>query len=131
MSDCIVKPKNYKGYRRARFNGRVVGAHRIAWEKANGPIPEGMSVCHRCNNKSCENPDHLYLGTHKQNIQDAWADGLVPKMQGERHGKARLTEQQVLEIRASDLSRSKLAEMYQVHRATIQHIVERKSWRHI
>ena len=131
MSDCIVIPKGYPGYRKVYHEGKSVYAHRRAWEKANGPIPEGMEVCHRCNNKGCENPDHLYVASHKQNLADAMKDGLIPKIQGERHGKARLKEQQVLDIRASDLGYNELAEMYQVHRSTIQHIVERRSWRHI
>ena len=131
MSDCIVKPKNYEGYRRINFEGRLQGAHRVAWIKAHGPVPDGMDVCHSCNNKECENPDHLYLGTRSENISHAHRDGLCNPARGERQGSSRLKEHQVLEIRASELSRKELAEMYGVAHQTIDAVINRRSWRHI
>lgn len=56
---------------------RLIRAHRAAYLYEYGGIPSGLFVCHRCNNKSCVNPAHLYVATHKQNIQDASADGLM------------------------------------------------------
>lgn len=58
-----------------RRNGRTYLTHRLTWEWANGPIPEGMNVCHKCDNPPCCNPDHLFLGTQRDNIRDCVVKG--------------------------------------------------------
>lgn len=58
------------GYGRICRNGKQYLAHRYVWEEENGPIPEGMNVCHHCDNPPCINIDHLFLGTHNDNVQD-------------------------------------------------------------
>jgi len=63
------------GYGRVNFNGQRFVAHRLAWELTNGPIPEGLFVLHKCDNPPCINPDHLFLGTNKDNTQDMLAKG--------------------------------------------------------
>jgi hypothetical protein len=78
-----------------RTNGRGYGkdgktyAHRDAWELANGPIPAGMVICHSCDNPLCVNPDHLFLGTQKENMQDAGAKGRLAKPYRLTTGQAR------------------------------------------
>ena len=130
--DCIEWEGSMSlGYGRVWKNGKYHKAHRVAWEKANGPIPEGMCVCHRCNNKACVNPDHLYLATSRQNTIDAYRDGLIKSRTGEDHQNSKLTEADVLEIRATNISCGKGAIKYGVDRMTISNVKNRKVWRRI
>jgi hypothetical protein len=77
------------GYAKTSYQGRPEWAHRAAWQKANGPIPEGMWVLHRCDVPLCINPDHLFLGTHRDNMADMRAKGRSAKgrsAKGDRSG---------------------------------------------
>lgn len=64
-------------------------AHRVAWTIANGPIPEGMSVCHTCDNPPCVNPDHLFIGTNQDNVDDMVSKGRMPHLTAANLGKTR------------------------------------------
>ena len=68
-------PTNTFGYGRMTHGGRLQVAHRLSWAEFKGPIPDGISVLHTCDNPSCINPNHLWLGTYSDNIRDAWAKG--------------------------------------------------------
>lgn len=70
------RAKNQHGYGRVGQDGKNRFAHRVSYEAFVGPIPDGLNVCHRCNNKGCVNPEHLYAASQRQNIIDAWRDGL-------------------------------------------------------
>jgi hypothetical protein len=92
------------GYGAIRIGNRTRTTHRVAWELTYGAIPDGMFVCHRCDNRRCCNPSHLFLGTNQDNMRDASAKGRLkgigrPTLRGERHHQCRLTDKQVVVIR--------------------------------
>lgn len=99
-----------KGYGQIGTGGKhgIDYAHRVSYEMHNGPIPEGLHVLHRCDNPPCVRPDHLFIGTHTDNMQDMWAkgrgkcDGAGRK--GEANGNHKLTDGQVTEIRSRNLN---------------------------
>lgn len=110
-------------------HGVQVRAHRWAWEQCNGPIPQGMFVCHKCDTPLCVNPGHLFLGTLAQNHSD-----MVSKKRhnfGLCHPMRKLSESDVLEIRRSPDSQAKAARRFGVSRATIWNIRSGKQWRHL
>lgn len=81
-----------KGYGRFTFRGKVFSAHRVSWVLYNGIIPDKQMVLHKCNNRQCVNPDHLYLGNHKDNMQDK-ANRFL------RSVRRKLSDKQVYEVR--------------------------------
>jgi len=110
--------------------------HRFSWELHHGPIPEGMFVCHHCDNPPCVNPAHLFLGTLQDNHADMMAKGrhFSPGTPGELHPNHKLNEDQVRLIRqcfSQGDTRSDLARRYAVSWTNIDDIVRYKSWRHI
>lgn len=121
------------GYGRFWLNGRFVAAHRFAWEQENGSVPEGLEVCHRCDNPPCVRPDHLFLGTTQENINDMVAKGRHRGPIGERAPKAKLTADKVREIRnryPAEPIRA-LAREYSVSPHSIRCIVQGRTWRHV
>jgi hypothetical protein len=120
----------FKGHRTPLGYGRVnnVYTHRIAYEREFGPIPEGLVVCHRCDNPPCCRPDHLFAGTVAENNADAGTKG---RKGGEASGMAVLTTADVLEIRrrsATGESRASVARAFGVSSPTVTRIVQRKTW---
>lgn len=118
-------------------------AHRIAWELIHGPIPEGLFVCHHCDNPPCCNPAHLFLGSPKDNSADRdrkgrgipWDTPPARRSRGERHPRARLTETDVRAIRseyaAGGISQQALADRFGIAQTAISHVVRRTTWAHI
>jgi hypothetical protein len=116
------------------YQGKSIHAHRFSWMLLNGEIPFGIQVQHTCDNGSCVNPNHLYLGTQSENLKDAFRRKRRDQ-HGENHTHNILNNRQVLEIRgryeSGDISQRALGEEYGVARTTIEHIVIGKNWRHI
>ena len=113
---------------------KSVSTHRISYELTYGEIPIGMEVCHKCDNPSCVNPSHLFLGTRQDNIDDRERKGRNNPPKGEKHAKAKLTEADVLAIRTKRLqgvSFGKLAKEYGVCKKTIQDAVSGKHWSYL
>lgn len=109
------------------IKGKTQYAYRVAWELTYGFIPSGLEVCHKCDNPHCVNPDHLFLGTHQDNMND-----MVSKKRsrsGEFSPKAKLTWIQVEEIRNSPESQKTLAKRYSVSRQLIGKIKRLIYWR--
>lgn len=110
------------------------GAHRVAWELAYGTPPGDLHVRHRCDNPPCQNPDHLELGTHLENMQDMVARKRYHVVVGSKHGKSKITEDDVREMRAlysSGLTQKALAKAYGVTQANVSLIVRREAWQHV
>lgn len=118
-----------KGYGKYFIDGRTVGAHRWAYIFAKGPIPAGQVIRHTCDNPPCCNPDHLLAGTHAQNMQDAIDRSRTTR--GQRNGMARLSPDQVREIRqraAADEEPLSLAAEFDVHHNTVYRLLARETW---
>lgn len=137
-----TKAKDRRGYGRLYFQGKTLLAHRLAYSLMNGVLDPGICVCHRCDNPSCCNPSHLFLGTKADNHQDMMSKGRHPSItspgyhsRGESHNQAKLTDAQVLEIVAlyanEDISQRKLAAMYGVSQRTITKIVLGIGWKSV
>jgi hypothetical protein len=134
--------KNHDGYGRINIS-RAIMAHRLSWIIHNGPIPEGMRVCHKCDEhlhpldtsyRACVNPDHLFLGTQRDNILDMERKGRgrhlgVP---GERNGCAKLTVDKVRQIRAIGRSKpqSAIAREFGMTQTMVSRILNGKAWIH-
>lgn len=109
---------------------RSVLAHRHAYEVAVGPIPPGLKVRHHCDTPACVRPDHLIAGTQKQNVDDCVRRGRRSPQAGAANHAAKLSRQQVAEIRQLRglVSQSELALRYGVSQATIGDIIRGRSW---
>lgn len=116
------------------INKVIILAHRFSYFFYKGNIPEGMEICHKCDNRRCVNPNHLFLGTHYDNMHDAIKKNKITHEKGETHARAKLTEKEVYEIKGllkNGMMQRRIAEKYGVHEETIRCIKIGRNWRHL
>lgn len=110
---------------------RNLKAHRASWLVQKGTIPDGLCVCHRCDNPSCVNPEHLFLGTHDDNMKDMAAKGRADPPIGSEHPVSRLEESDVEVILQDDRAYHVIAAQYGVHPTIIARIKTGQGWYHV
>lgn len=128
---CLVA-----GYGLFGGDQKVEMAHRVSWKLHYGLIPNGLCVLHRCDNPPCVNPVHLFLGTHADNMRDRdqKGRGKVPDQKGEANSGAKLTAEDVREIRrriGNGEKQQALADEFDVVQPSISHIIHGRTWRHV
>ncbi len=137
-SGCIIWTghKNNHGYGSIGSEsqkGRMLLAHRVSYEIAHGPISDSIMVLHSCDNPSCVNPDHLFLGTQADNIADMVSKGRGPN--GTKAWNSKLTDNDILEIRnryaSGGVTQRTLSDEFGISQSRICWIIKRKSWKHI
>ena len=143
--------KTAAGYGKLYLLGKMFYAHRVAWELTNGAMPKGLFVCHTCDTPSCVRPDHLFVGTNADNLHDMiskgrqrepirptgddhWTHKHPERVRvGERNNMAKLTAQQVLDIRCRypHETQTALAKQYGVRQSSIWQVLSGRTWKHI
>ena len=124
-----------KGYGTFNANYHSIRAHRVSYMIKNGrhSIPEGMSICHRCDNRKCVNDKHLFLGTNYDNVQDRHKKGRSGSAKGENHGGSKLKNEDVVYIRNSfakkEKSKKELAKMFNMSMSMIKGIIRGSYWK--
>ena len=136
-SECEIWPhcKSTKGYALKWWEGKTRVWHRVVFESYyKMRIPEGMYVCHKCDNPSCINPEHLFLGTPRDNFRDARVKGRMTWAHGEKHGRSVLNEEKVKRIRElieQGRTLQSIADEFKCGRTAIYRIKHGKTWRHV
>ena len=132
------KASKFKDGYGAFWNGdNQIRAHRFSWEFHFGNIPEGVLVCHHCDNPSCVNPNHLFLGTIQDNINDKCKKGRADggSIKGEEHYFSKVTNKEVIRIRelydTGKYFQREIGELFGISRSNVGEIIRRKTWTHI
>jgi hypothetical protein len=127
-----------QGYGRIKYEQRNIGAHRASWLLHFGEIPDGLHVCHGCDNPKCVRPEHLFLGTNEENRADCVAKGRQKcgDNRGSRHGMSKVTEVDVKAIRAAYIpqkhgNKAKIAAQFGISESAVVQIIWRKRWQHL
>lgn len=138
---CTYSPDS-GGYPQIKVKGKAYKVSRISYALFVGPIPEKMFVCHSCDNRKCINPEHLWLGTHKENMDDMANKGRKITSVGDKNGarlhpdrlRKKLTKEQVIYIRmwaGEGFSNVKIAKSFFISDSHISRIVRGKFWKHV
>lgn len=122
------------GYGAIKHQGRVLGAHRVAFVLANGEPGGEHLIAHTCDNRACCNPSHLEAATPQKNVRDAFARGRIVPAKGEACGSAQINEQLVARIwslKRTGLSGRKIADETGATYDAVKHVLAKKSWKHL
>ena len=125
---------NHLGYGTLKIDGEAVLVHRLAYKPHYGDIPDGLCICHHCDNPPCVNPGHLFLGTYADNNNDAAIKGRTTIAPGEQNRNAKFTKTDIRAIRklyANGQRAASLARQYSMSPTNIRDIVTRRTWRHV
>jgi len=122
--------KDSSGYGRFHVRvGKLEGAHRFSWELTHGPIPSGLSVLHRCDNRRCVNPGHLFLGTHAENMQDMKAKGRAAVETAHRTKLSRQEVDQVRQLAAQGYLQRHIGDQFGISQKQVSRIVSGENWK--
>lgn len=134
-----LRSKNSE-YGAINIGGRIKLAHRVSYELYKGEIPKGMSVCHKCDNPKCVNPDHLFIGTHSDNMMDAYQKGRLDVPEGVKFKKgnmpanATITKEQAVQVKLAikgGMGNKEISETLGIKYGTIVDIRRGKSFKNI
>lgn len=117
-----------QGHGYASMDGRVQYAHRVSWTLTNGPVPEGLSVCHRCDNPPCVNPAHLFLGTHADNMGDMAQKGRAQAAALKRSKLRPEDVREIIRLRSDGLTLQAIADRFSVTPSAIGLITRGQRW---
>ena len=124
-----------RGYGLLRVNGKLQKAHRVSYVLHIGDIPDGLVICHKCDNTKCVNPNHLFSGTMQDNVDDRDAKGRCIHPHGEEIPWSKLTEDDVREMRllynSKQMILRELSEKYKVSIAQIHKAIKGITWKHV
>jgi hypothetical protein len=126
-----VAGKNKHGYGQFYDGESRHRSHRYSYETYVGPISDSLCVCHRCDNPSCVNPDHLFLATNAENTKDRSQKGRTTRQFGEENKQSKLVVEDILKIRKMAGSNSEIAEVFSISPSNVSYIKNRKSWAHV
>lgn len=129
---CISHAKDWDGYPLLKRKGKMLRISRFIYQECYGEIPEKMVVRHKCDNPHCINPEHLEIGTYKQNSLDMTSRGRQAK--GSRNGASKITEKDVLTIRKmrkEGKTLKEIASIFNLSMTSVFNICKRRNWKHV
>lgn len=122
---------NREGYGQISVWGGILYAHRLSYLAYRGPIPHGLFVCHKCDVRTCVNPDHLFVATHQENMADRNRKGRTAHVKGEDNHASKVTAEQVRSIISDDRLQRLIAADYGITQSQVSRIKSGDKWKHV